>query len=179
VESTVIDLAAGAYELSYCWLDWELGEITCLSGQIDVACFANQDCPAHHYCDKPAGECNAAGACQPLPELCYDIWMPVCGCDGQTYSNACYAHREGVNVAADGACLGGCLSNADCAPLGYCLTPPAACDGPGACVERLPDNVECLTVWDPVCGCDGQTYSNACYAAKAAVSIDYLGACVP
>lgn len=35
----------------------------------------------------------------------------------------------------------------------------------------------CITLWDPVCGKDGKTYSNACFAKVAGVEIDYQGAC--
>ncbi|MFK7988451.1 MAG: Kazal-type serine protease inhibitor domain-containing protein [Sandaracinaceae bacterium] len=44
------------------------------------------------------------GACHPLPGGCTDEWMPVCGCDGQTYSSACEAHAAGVEVTDDAAC---------------------------------------------------------------------------
>jgi len=35
----------------------------------------------------------------------------------------------------------------------------------------------CITLWEPVCGKDGKTYSNACFAEVAGVEIDYKGVC--
>jgi hypothetical protein len=29
--------------------------------------------------------------------VCADVWMPVCGKNGKTYSNACFAKCAGVN----------------------------------------------------------------------------------
>ena len=49
----------------------------------------------------------------------------------------------------------------DAHPLGECIDPPTECPAASA----------------PVCGCDGQTYGNACEAAKARASVLREGAC--
>ena len=35
---------------------------------------------------------------------CIEIYDPVCGCNDKTYSNSCYAEREGVTDWSKGAC---------------------------------------------------------------------------
>ena len=65
-------------------------------------------CPTGLYCNFPiethCGDGDMTGTCQIMPEGCTQDYVPVCGCDDTTYSNACAAASAGVSVAAQGAC---------------------------------------------------------------------------
>jgi hypothetical protein len=63
-------------------------------------------CKADQYCARPFGECGGRGRCDPKPDKCLYIDEPVCGCDGVTYSNLCFAAMMGASAALEGSCEG-------------------------------------------------------------------------
>src|SRR6185503_5995479 len=175
----------------------------CVNGQcIDVApsptiCggLLGSECAPGEFCKfLPEARCGAAdatGECSTRPETCTDQYDPVCGCDGQTYGNACSAQSVGVSVAARGECAtSGTLGVGDscggfvppgsptCGAGLFCQYQPGAlcgaADAPGECVA-IPSS--CSTPREPVCGCNGVTYSNACNAALAQAGIRQAGRC--
>jgi hypothetical protein len=65
-------------------------------------------CAAGEYLDV-TGACGAAdlpGTCKAVPQLCYQIYKPVCGCNGKTYSNECTRLAAKVQLDHAGECAG-------------------------------------------------------------------------
>jgi hypothetical protein len=48
--------------------------------------------------------CND-GVCDIITEKCNDIYEPVCGINGITYNNKCYANLENVQISYQGECI--------------------------------------------------------------------------
>jgi len=146
-------------------------------------CWEDKMCPENSYCRFSDGDCDNAksGDCVPVPEGCFDVWLPVCGCDGVTYGNECELQAAKQSLAYEGECDGGneCggFIGLPCPDGSYCQYPADMCNGAdmmGVCVE-VPE--VCEKVYNPVCACNGKTYGNPCELALAMQQIDYYGEC--
>jgi len=63
----------------------------------------------------------------------------------------------------------GCSKSNNCSEINYATN----------CVDSsiIDTNYYCTEQWDPVCGCNGTTYSNSCYATISGLTTYSPGEC--
>jgi hypothetical protein len=87
---------------------------------------------------------------------CDSYQQPVCGCDGVTYKNACEAiYYNGISKFTSGPCK----------RVSDCFTEPDS--------SLIAED----SIYNPVCGCNGETYSNAGEALLNGISSYTKGIC--
>jgi hypothetical protein len=81
---------------------------TAASARVGDACSGNAGCGGNEFCQFPTGVCSSAdktGHCAAAPDICAMVYQPVCGCNGQTFSNDCARRQAKVSKKHDGGCL--------------------------------------------------------------------------
>ena len=141
-------------------------------GECDTFCpRADEDCASACASD---GECAVGQAC--VSGACKEASPSGCSNDGEcAVGQVCVSGA--CTIATTTADCGG-FAGLVCDPTEFCEYAAGAMCGAadqlGTCATR-PDF--CTAQYDPVCGCDNTTYSNACQAAVAGTSVFSDGPC--
>jgi len=184
----VVLLFAGML-LSGCITDYfKVGNVTVQQGPCTSGTFS--------FCKENGTTCS-----------CPDRWDPVCGSDGRTYPNSCFAGCNDIQstpgecgmqcaqfgqacgvVATTGAaqirlecCDGACVNGMCQKPDMYACPDGSVVMSPDQCpqpsISLGPTPCLCVAQWDPVCGVNGATYENPCVAQCKNIQVAYTGPC--
>lgn len=89
--------------------------------------------------------------------------------------NLRHSNGHGVSSEIGNECYVWSSSMSCTSRRNYCSTAEGQCmEGAGTC--RAKPEV-CTMQYDPVCGCDGRTHSNACQAGEVGVNVWHRGSC--
>ncbi|KAG1707222.1 Extracellular protease inhibitor 10 [Phytophthora capsici] len=111
-----------------------------------------------------AAVASAAAADDNCAFGCIDVYKPVCGSNGETYSNSCYLRlascksNNEITEAGDGEC-------ASTPATSTTPTPVTSTTGSSTGTVGCPD--ACITLYDPVSDENGVVYSNKCFMEMA------------
>jgi hypothetical protein len=174
--------------------------MACSGTECRTECGADDRCPT-------GSECNRVFCIRaPCPSYCAPIFTPVHHAGEACEESLCGIRPRIVTLMCDDGSIGGntgnCLYNEDLScswEIRACPTGDVACgaragdtctstqfcdfsdaamcgyaDATGVCRTR-PEI--CTTLYSPVCGCNGTTYSNACAAQAAGVDVLHSGGC--
>ncbi len=140
-------------------------------------------CEKTSYCDWAGDSCGATwdtATCTPRPDACAEIYMPVCGCDGQIHGNACEAAASGVDVSTAGGCEPPETGQVPCGPM-FCGL-GTYCQILVSDVAGEPNGYQCPVLPGgcgdaPTCAClqDEPCYEFGCEAADGGLQISCPG----
>ncbi len=144
-------------------------------------------CEDPESCNYDSTPCLGTNSCNCLYDvMCYVDPCEVTTCDNYPnaecvadYCDGCFAHYfvDGIEVECNEPPT--CYSDDDCPNSSLCISSTIDCnmlESPGFCVEQT--DYLCNESYIPVCGCDGNNYSNPCEANYMSfMGIDYFGEC--
>jgi coxsackievirus/adenovirus receptor len=174
-----------------CGMDGKTYSSACAAGQHCVQIKHEGECAQPPACPdadedgySPRGEaCGPVDCNDQDPTInpgmaCPEIFAPVCGMDGKTYSSACAAGQHCVQIKHEGECAQP-PACPDADEDGY--SPKGEACGPIDCNDQDPKinpGMLCPQIFAPVCGMDGKTYPSACAAGQHCVQIKHEGECL-